>query len=70
MSQAIPPNAYERQRRVARLLRDTGPMAPPSLRARIEAEIERAEARRRSLFAPTRLAVAVLAAAIRRAARP
>jgi hypothetical protein len=58
MSQAIPPSAYERQRRVARTLRDVGPMAPPSLRARIEAEIERAEARRKVFFAPQRLALA------------
>jgi hypothetical protein len=58
VSQAIPPNAYERQRHVARTLRDVGPVAPPGLRARIESEIERAEARRQRFFAPSRLALA------------
>jgi hypothetical protein len=58
MSQPVPPNAYLRQRRVARTLRDVGPMAPPGLRARIETELERAEERRRRFFAPTRLALA------------
>ncbi|HEY1274143.1 MAG TPA: hypothetical protein VGF25_04510 [Thermoleophilaceae bacterium] len=58
MSQALPPNAYERQRRVARTLRDVGPMAPPALRARIEEAIERAEQRRRRFLSPQRLALA------------
>lgn len=52
----------ERQRRVARALRDGGPMAPPALRARIEAQVASLPERRRA--APRRMAlVGVLAAA-------
>jgi hypothetical protein len=53
----------ERHDRVARLLREHGPLAPPELRSRLEAEIARANERRR-IRGPAWTRVALAGAAV------
>jgi hypothetical protein len=57
----------DRHARVARLLREHGPLAPPALRSRVEGQIERANARKRPrapVAGPLALAGSAVAASL------